>query len=95
MRKRRASTFEMMFKSKVLEEKSKPTKDRKILFPFKYAERDCDTVVDIAAYREEFERYDINGDGLIDNDEFGKFLRSIGLNPTDDEVEVKLIKAFK
>ena len=48
----------------------------------------CDTVVDIAAYREEFERYDINGDGLIDNDEFGKFLRSIGLNPTDEEVEV-------
>ena len=79
----------MMFKNKVLEEKSKPTRDRKILFPFKYHERDCDTVVDIAAYREEFERYDDNGDGFIDQAEFGKFLISIGLNPTDDEVEVK------
>ena len=82
-----------MFKNKVLEEKTKPTKDRKILFPFKYAEKDCDTVVDIAAYREEFERYDDNGDGFIDQEEFGQFLRSIGLNPTDDEVQVIAVRS--
>ena len=33
-----------------------------------------------------FERIDNNGDGYIDVEEFGIFLRSIGLNPTDEEV---------
>ena len=87
MRKRRCSTFELMFKNKVLDEKSKPTKERKILFPFKYSEKDSDTVIDIAGYREEFDRYDDNEDGFIDLQEFGQFLRAIGLNPTDDEVK--------
>ena len=89
MKKRRCSTFEIMFKSKLLEEKEKPVRERRILFPNKYAANgDCETVIDIAAYREEFERTDSNNDGFIDVDEFGRFLRSIGLNPTDGEVEV-------
>ena len=37
--------------------------------------------------RKEFKRIDNNGDGLVDVAEFGIFLRSIGLNPTDEEVE--------
>ena len=49
---------------------------------------DCETVMDLAAYREEFERMDSNNDGFVDVVEFGKFLRSIGLNPTDGEVKV-------
>ena len=47
--------FEMMFKSKILEEKAKPTKERKILFPMHYTENNngepSDSVIDIAAYR--------------------------------------------
>ena len=89
MRKRRCSTFEIMFKTKLLEEKKKPVKERRILFPFKYVSNDnTDEVVDIAAYREEFERTDTNNDGFIDVDEFGTFLRSIGLNPTEEEMKV-------
>ena len=38
-------------------------------------------------FREEFERFDENEDGYIDVGEFGQFLRSIGLNPTDEEVQ--------
>ena len=68
-------------------------RERRILFPHKYkSNSDCETVIDLAAYREEFERTDSNNDGFIDVEEFGKFLRSIGLNPTDEEVKVtKLI----
>ena len=78
-----------MFQSKLLEEKEKPVRERRILFPNKYAlNGDCETVIDIAAYREEFERTDSNNDGFVDLGEFGKFLRSIGLNPTDVEVKV-------
>ena len=40
----------------------------------------------ILQFREVFERIDNNGDGYIDVEEFGIFLRSIGLNPTDEEV---------
>ena len=89
MKKRRCSAFEIMFKNKLLEEKDKPVRERRILFPSKYADNgECETVIDIAAYREEFERTDSNDDGYVDVDEFGKFLRSIGLNPTDGEVKV-------
>ena len=89
MKKRRCSTFEIMFKTKLLEEKGKPVRERRILFPNKYAANgDCETVMDLAAYREEFERMDSNNDGFVDVVEFGKFLRSIGLNPTDGEVKV-------
>ena len=89
MKKRRCSAFEIMFKTKLLEEKEKPVRERRILFPKKYASNgDCEMVIDLASYREEFERTDSNNDGYIDVDEFGKFLRSIGLNPTDGEVKV-------
>ena len=93
MKKRRCSTFEIMFKTQLLGEKNKPVRERRILFPNKYASNsDCETVIDLAAYREEFERTDSNNDGFIDVEEFGKFLRSIGLNPTEEEVKVtKLI----
>ena len=78
-----------MFQTKLLEEKEKPVRERRILFPNKYTlNGDCETVIDIAAYREEFERTDSNNDGFVDLGEFGKFLRSIGLNPTDVEVKV-------
>ena len=91
MRKRRCSTFEIMFKTKLLEEKEKPVRERRVLFPFGYAASDnSGLVVDISAYREEFERTDTNDDGYIDEQEFGRFLRSIGLNPTDKEVKVTL-----
>ena len=91
MKKRKCSFFEIMFKTKLLEEKKKPARERKVLFAFKYAANDnSETVVDITAYREEFERTDTNNDGYLDVNEFGKFLRSIGLNPTDREVKVRL-----
>ena len=55
MRRRRCSVFEMMFKSKILEQKAKPTKERKILFPMHYADNSngkaSDSVIDISAYR--------------------------------------------
>ena len=55
MIKRKSSAFESMFKSKVLEEKAKPTRERKILFPHKYddnaQETDSNYVIDIGAYR--------------------------------------------
>ena len=54
MKRRRCSAFELMFKFKVLEEKTKPTKERKILFPHKYsnnADDQADVIIDIAAYR--------------------------------------------
>ena len=38
--------------------------------------------------RREFQRFDENEDGLINQDEFGQFLRGIGLIPNDDEVKV-------
>ena len=38
--------------------------------------------------RREFQRFDENEDGLINQDEFGQFLRGIGLIPSDDEVKV-------
>ena len=38
--------------------------------------------------RREFQRFDENKDGLINQDEFGQFLRGIGLIPSDDEVKV-------
>ena len=82
-----------MFKTKLLDEKEKPVRERRILFPNKYASNgDCETVIDIVAYREEFERMDSNNDGFVDVDEFAKFLRSIGLNPTDGEVKVTKLK---
>ena len=53
MRRRSCSMFEMMFKYKILKEKEKPAKERKILFPFKYTDntKASETVIDIAAYR--------------------------------------------
>jgi Ca2+-binding EF-hand superfamily protein len=41
-------------------------------------------------FRKEFDRFDADGDKLIDVTEFGKFLRGIGLIPNDDEVRVGL-----
>ena len=38
--------------------------------------------------RREFQRFDENKDGLINQEEFGQFLRGIGLIPSDDEVKV-------
>ena len=38
--------------------------------------------------RREFEKFDENEDGLIDQVEFGQFLRGIGLIPSDDDVKV-------
>ena len=40
--------------------------------------------------RREFQRFDENEDGLINQDEFGQFLRGIGLIPSDDEVKVSV-----
>ena len=57
MKRRRSSAFESMFKTKVLEEKSKPTRERKILFPCKFEDKSKivkeqpESVLDISAYR--------------------------------------------
>ena len=40
--------------------------------------------------RREFNRFDENKDGLINEEEFGQFLRGIGLIPNDDEVKVRI-----
>merc|ERR1711892_1152158 len=80
-----------MFKSNMVSEKLKPTKDRKILFPFKFDGdeelQQNNTVLDIGAYREEFQKFDANEDGLIDIEEFGLFMRALGLIPSDDDVK--------
>ena len=42
-------------------------------------------------FREEFQKFDANEDGLIDIEEFGLFMRALGLIPSDDEVKVGII----
>ena len=44
--------------------------------------------------REKFERFDNDADGVIDLNEFGLFMRSLGLIPTDDEIKVKTYLIF-
>ena len=55
MLRRKSSAFESMFKSRVLEEKAKPTRERKILFPQNYETNtekdDSNHILDIGAYR--------------------------------------------
>ena len=55
MLRRKSSAFESMFKSRVLEEKAKPTRERRILFPQKYETNtdkdDSNHILDIGAYR--------------------------------------------
>ena len=54
-----------MFKTKLLEQKKKPVRERKVLFAFKYdASDNSGMVVDIAAYRKEFQRIDSDNDGM-------------------------------
>jgi len=45
------------------------------------------TAEQIAEFREAFSLFDKDGDGTIDNEELGTVLRSLGNQPTDEEVE--------
>ncbi|XP_023330019.1 calmodulin isoform X2 [Eurytemora carolleeae] len=76
MTRRPCSTFEQMFKKKVLTKNTlaESVKDN--------------TALDIAAYRKTFEKFDDDGNGEIDVGEFGTMIRSLGLSPTDSEIQI-------
>ena len=40
-----------------------------------------------AEYREAFSLFDQHGDGKIDSDQIGSLLRSLNLNPDDEDIE--------
>jgi len=97
-RRRTCSPFEMLFKKSLL--KAAAVKDTTNLvgrngrrgstgFAISGLRPDLEdnTVLDIASYRREFNKFDANKDGEIDKAEFGQFLRGIGLIPSDDEVK--------
>ena len=45
-------------------------------------------MLQLSFFREQFTKFDANSDGLIDVEEFGQFMRALGLIPSDDEVKV-------
>lgn len=49
----------------------------------------------IAEFKEAFSLFDKDGDGTIDNEELGTVLRSLGNQPTDEEVEDMIREADK
>mmetsp|Transcript_11217 Transcript_11217/g.26963 ORF Transcript_11217/g.26963 Transcript_11217/m.26963 type:complete len:149 (+) Transcript_11217:101-547(+) len=49
----------------------------------------------IAEFKEAFSLFDRDGDGTIDNEELGTVLRSLGNQPTDEEVEDMIREADK
>ena len=42
----------------------------------------------ISEFKQAFALFDKSGDGEISNDELGTVMRSLGQNPTDEELEV-------
>jgi len=49
----------------------------------------------IAEFKEAFSLFDKDGDGTIDNEELGTVLRSLGNQPTDEDVEDMIREADK
>ncbi len=48
---------------------------------------------DIARLMEAFNQHDSDGDGLISTEELGRVLHTLGQNPTDAELQVRLLEA--
>jgi len=100
-RRRQCSPFEMLFKKSLLKAAAVVKEPTEKLGGGRAGRRgstgfaisglrpdlEDNTVLDIASYRREFNRFDENKDGLINEEEFGQFLRGIGLIPNDDEVK--------
>mmetsp|Transcript_1314 Transcript_1314/g.2033 ORF Transcript_1314/g.2033 Transcript_1314/m.2033 type:complete len:149 (+) Transcript_1314:117-563(+) len=53
------------------------------------------TEEELAEFKEAFSLFDRDGDGTIDNDELGTVMRSLGHQPTEEEIEDMIREADK